>query len=94
MALIAEEFGERVGFMTFLIGWDDKDAALRITNDANAPFITVGIEQEQFLPVIDLFASGFIPEMLLIDENGNIVESIVGGSNDDYRAAIENALSH
>jgi len=94
LALIAEEFIDRVGFMTILISWDsDKDVALSITDSVNAPFITVNVEHYEFGPMLDLFISGYIPEFIIIDENGNVVDRIVGGSSDDYRLALNNALN-
>ena len=93
MALIAEEYGDRVGFFTILSGFnDDKDTALRITEAVNAPFITVGLNTSIAGAFGRYFESGYIPETLLIDGNGNIIESIVGGSADEYRIAIERAL--
>jgi len=93
LALIADEFSDRVGFITFLISWDsDRDAALEITESVNAPFITVDVEHNELDPILDLFEFYYIPETILIDKDGNLIESIVGGSADAYRLAIENAL--
>jgi len=94
LALMTDEFSDRVGFITMLISWDnDKDNALEITDSVNASFITVNAEHNDFAPILSLFTSGFIPETILIDEDGNVIERIVGGTADDYSVAIENALN-
>ena len=94
MALITEEYSDRVGFVTILIGMEeDKDSAIQITESVNAQFITVDANESLILSFGRYFESGFIPESLLIDTDGNIVESIVGGDPDVYRTAIENALN-
>ena len=93
MALIAEEFSDRVGFLTILIGLEqDRDAAIQITDSVNATFLTVDANENLFESFGDYFQSGYIPETILIDNDGNIIESIVGGDEDVYRTAIENAL--
>ena len=93
MALLADEFSDRVGFMTMLISWDsDRDDALAITESVNASFITVDAMNDELEPILDMFTSGFIPETVLIDEDGNVIESIVGGNADEYSLAIERAL--
>ena len=94
MALIADEFGDRVGFITMLISWDSgRDDALEITDSVNASFLTVNAEHNELEPILNLFTSGFIPETVLIDEDGNVIERIVGGTADDYSLAIESALN-
>jgi len=94
LALIAEEFNDSVGFLTILVGIeDDRNAAVRITESVNASFVTVGLNESVAESFLRHFESGYIPETLLIDGDGNIIESIVGGDADIYRLAIENALS-
>jgi hypothetical protein len=94
LALIADEFSDRVGFITLLVGWEsDRNDAIDITDSVNASFITVDAFDDDFAPLFDLFESGSIPEILLIDGYGNVIESIVGGDSDVYRTAIENALN-
>jgi len=94
LALIANEFSDRVGFITILLDFDDyKDAAIRITNEANAQFLTVEANDSVFRSFGHYFASGYIPETILVDVDGNILASIVGGNSDQYRTAIENALN-
>ena len=94
MASLAEEFSDNVGFLTILIDFEmDREAAIRITDSVDASFITVNASPSLVMSFGNHFASGSIPESLLIDEDGNIIERIVGGSSDDYRVAIENALA-
>ena len=102
LALLAEELSSRVGFLTVLGNMErDRDTAVRIINDAvmqlnnpeNVPLLTVDISDSLVNSFGGHFNSGFIPETLIIDGKGNIVERIVGGNAGEYRAALENALS-
>ena len=94
LALITDEYSDRVGFVTVLIGLEqDRDEAIRITESANAQFITIDANDSVFESFGIYFTSGFIPETILIDGDGNIVDSIVGGDADIYREAIQNALN-
>jgi len=93
LALITDEFSDRVGFVTVLIGLErDRDEAIRITESANAQFLTIDANDSVFESFGIYFTSGFIPETILIDGDGNIVDSIVGGDAGIYREAIQNAL--
>ena len=94
LALITDEFSDRVSFVTILIGLEqDRDEAIRITESVNAQFITIDANDSVFDSFGIYFTSGFIPETILIDGDGNIVDSIVGGDADIYREAIQNALN-
>jgi len=94
LALLAEEFSDRVGFLTVLIDLErDRGTAIQITDSVNAPFLTIDAHDDIFESFGRYFESGYIPETILIDRDGNIIESIVGGDSDIYRAAIENALN-
>jgi len=93
LALIAEEFSDRVGFLTVLIGMEnDRDKAIEITESVDAQFLTIDVTESVIESFARYFESGFIPEIILFDGNGNIVDNIVGGDADVYRTAIENAL--
>ena len=95
MALITEEFSDRVGIFTILIDAErDRDTAKQITESIDAPFITICENESVYEAIGMLFTSGYIPETLLFDGDGNILESIVGGSPDEYRTAIKKALSN
>ena len=94
LASLTDEFIDRVGFVTVLIGMDrDRDAAIQITESVNAQFITIDANDSVFESFGNHFESGYIPETILIDRDGNIVDSFVGGNTDVYRTAIENALN-
>ncbi|MCL2662981.1 MAG: hypothetical protein FWE83_06580 [Oscillospiraceae bacterium] len=91
--MITNEFIDRVGFVTVLIGMErDRDEAIRITESVNAQFLTIDENDSVSESLIIYFSSGFIPETILFDRDGNIVESIVGGNADVFREAIINAL--
>jgi len=91
---LTEEFGDRVGFFTVLLDMDtDRDAAVRITEDANAEFLTISADNSVFQAFGDYFGSGYIPESVLFDGEGNVLANIVGSNTEEYRASIENALN-
>jgi len=94
LALLADEFGDRVGFVTLLIDLEgDRETAIDITERVNAQFITIDANDSVFDSFGKYIDSGFIPEAILIDGTGHIVESMIGGDNDVYRNALENALN-
>ena len=94
MALIAEELGDRVGFLTVLIDLDsDRGAAIQITESASAPFLTIDANDNVFGSFGRYFTSPYIPQSILIDGEGNLIELLVGGDADTYRSAIESALN-
>ena len=94
LALITEEFIDRVGFVTILIDFEnDRDAAIQITDSVDAKFITIDANESVLKSFGNHFSTGYIPETILVDKDGIIIESIVGGSSDVYRTAIENALN-
>ena len=94
MALIAEEFGDRVGFMTVLVDFDsDKDAAIKIVESVDLQFITIDANTGFRDSFGKYFTSPYIPQTVFFDGDGNVVTSIVGGSYDDYRTIIEDIIS-
>ena len=94
MASLTEELIDRVGFLTILIGLEnDRDSAIRITESVDAKFLTVDFNESVYESFGFHFESGYIPETIFIDRDGNIITSIVGGNADQYRQIIENALN-
>ena len=94
MASIADEFEDRVGFLTILIDFEyDRDAATQVIDAYHVHAITVEANESVFESFGEHFTSGYIPESILIDGEGNILANIVGGTSDDYRLAIETALN-
>jgi len=94
LALITEEFSDRVGFVTVLIGMEnDRDSAIQITESVNAQFLTIEANDSVFESFGKHFETGYIPESILVDSEGNIIDNIVGGDADAYRRAIEKALN-
>jgi len=93
LALITDEFIDRVGFVTVLIGLEqDRNEAIQITESVNAQFLTIDANDSVFESFGIYFTSGYIPEAILIDRDVNVVDNIVGGDADVYREAIVNAL--
>ena len=94
LALIAEEFSDRVGFITVLIGMDrDRDVAIQIIEAETTQLLTIDNNESVQDSLSIHFESGYIPETILIDTDGNIVARLVGGNADQYRAAINEALN-
>jgi len=95
LAELAEEFGDRVGFLSLLGDFDTaRDTAIDITEGANAPFITVDAQHPYFADLVQLMQIRFLPTSIIIDAEGNIIgEHIVGSSTDAFRTAIEDALN-
>ena len=94
MASIADEFSDRVGFFTILIDAErDSRSAINILEDANAQFLTLKENDNVFEVLAGFFASGYIPESVIFDRDGNVVDSIVGGDANAYRTMLESALN-
>jgi len=94
LASLAEEFDDRVGFLSLLGDFaDSADNAVRIKQAANAQFYTIDAINPDLLPLLELLDSGFVPTTVLIGADGNVIgEMIVGSSMDIFRSAIEDAL--
>ena len=92
---LAEYYSDRVGFLSMLGDFDTaRDVAINITEDANAPFITVDALYDDFYPLLPLLASRFVPTSIIIDGDGNMIgEQIIGSDTERFRTAIEYALS-
>ena len=94
MASVAEEFSENVGFMSLLISWDDdRDRAIDVMESNNVPFITVNAENEELETLARMFEHRYIPQFVLIDGDGNVIENTVPRETEDYRTAILSALN-
>ena len=94
MAELAAEFYDRMGFVSLLGDFESgKEAAIRLTENANAPFFTVDVMLDDFAPLIPFIASPFVPTSALIDAQGNqIGDMIVGSDIDGLRDKINAAL--
>jgi len=94
LASLAEEFGDRVGFITLLGDFSTaSDIALQIVESAGANFPTVNAEHGEFQSLMALLSSGFVPTSVIIDGDGNVIDGqIIGSGTDMFRTAIENAL--
>ena len=96
MAELATEFYDRMGFVSLLGDFESgREAAILLTEDANAPFFSVDIMLEDFEPLIPFIDSGFVPTTALIDAQGNMIGDMVMGSNiDGLRDKINAALGN
>ena len=96
MAELAAEFYDRMGFVSLLGDFESgRDAAILMTENANAPFFSVDIMLEDFVPLIPFIDSGFVPTTALIDTQGNMIgEMIMGSDIDGLRSRINAALGN
>ena len=96
MAELAAEFYERMGFVSLLGDFGaGREAAIRMTEDVNAPFFSVDIMLEDFVPLIPFVDSGFVPTSALIDAHGNKIGDMIMGSDiDELRVRINAALGN
>jgi len=94
LAELADMYGDRVGFITLLGDFDTaQDAAIRITEEAGAPFITANALHSDFQPLMELLNSGFVPTSVIIGRDGNVIGGqIVGGGAERFLVAIHDAL--
>jgi len=96
LAEIARDYGDRVGFLTVLINFDNtRDVAIDITESVDAPFITISADTGIFAYgelVGSLFTFNTIPQIIILDGDGNVIENYSGGS-DKYRTSLDNALN-
>ena len=96
MAELATEFYDRIGFVSLLGDFESgREAAILMTENANAPFFSVDIMLEDFEPLIPFIDSGFVPTTALIDTQGNMIGDMVMGSDiDGLRDKINAALGN
>ena len=96
MAELATEFYDRMGFLSLLGDFESgREAAILMTEDANAPFFSVDIMLEDFDPLIPFVDSGFVPTTALIDTQGNKIGDMIMGSDiDGLRDKINAALGN
>ena len=95
LSQLAYEYGDRIGFITLLDDFDDaRDTAIRITEDSDAPFITVNARNNDFNDLMQLINPRFFPTSIIIDANGNMIgEHLIGSNEAMFQAAIEDALN-
>ena len=95
LAALAEEFGDRVGFLSLLDDFFSADIQARnMTARAGIPFHTISSRLPAMEPVMAQLRSGFVPTSALFDLEGNMIgDRIVGGNIASFRNAIEAALA-
>ena len=96
MAELAAEFYDYVGFVSLLGDFEaGREAAIRLTESANAPFFSVNVMLDDFAELVPLIDSGFVPTSALIDSLGNkIGDMVVGSDVDALRSKINAALGN
>ena len=96
MAELAAEFYDRMGFVSLLGDFESgREAAIRLTENANAPFFTVDIMLDDFAPIVPFVDSGFVPTTALLDAQGNMIGDMIMGSDvDGLRDKINAALGN
>ena len=96
MVNLANEFGDRVGFVSLLGDFETgRRTAIQMTEDLNIPFFTMDANHDDFEIFIHFVQSGFVPTAAIIDIYGNMIgDMIVGGGYARLREAIESALDN
>jgi len=95
LGYIARKFGNRVGFIGLLDDYDtNKAAAIRLVESSGIPFILVDADHKDFVNLMKLVRSGYVPTTILIGRDGKIIgEQIVGSYGLEYVGFIEKALT-
>ena len=94
LSSLAAEYGDRVGFLSMLADFDTgRDSAINITEDANAPFITIDALGNDLSSLLRLLDSGYVPTAVLIGPDGKVIgDQLVGAGANVYRALIDDYL--
>ena len=95
LAQIANDYGDRVGFIALLEDYQrGADAAIRITEASGVPFICVDARGEDFSTLLNMLNSGYVPTTVLIGSDGGMIgEQIIGAFGEGYKWLIEDALA-
>jgi len=88
LAELAEEYGDRVGFIALLDDYGTNlSGAKNIAESAGVPlsFIMVDAENNGLADLMSLLSTGYIPTTVIIDGNGDLlVEPLIGAYGDEY----------
>jgi len=94
LAKIAEEYGDRVGFLALLADYGSAaKTAIRIAESSGISFVMVDANTKELQELLKKVQSGYVPTTILIDGEGNIVgEQIIGSYGSGYASYIDEAL--
>ena len=95
LAKLAEEYGDRVGFIGLLDSYsiNNKDVTIRVIEASGVTFPMVDARHGELNELAKLAITGYLPTTILIDSGGNIVgDQIIGAYGSNYYYLIDNAL--
>lgn len=95
LSVVAEKFGDRVGFIALLDDYkSNKAAAIRIAENAGISFIIVDAEHKNFRALLRMSQSGYVPTTILIGRDGKVIGGqIIGAHGLNYANYINKALA-
>ena len=94
IAEIAEEYGDRVGFIALLDDYaDNRQGAVNITESAGVPFIMIDANTQGLADVLAMLRTGYVPTTIILDGNGDMIgEAIIGAFGAEYSQFLDAAL--
>jgi len=94
LAVIANRYGDRVGFIGLLDDFSsNKAAAIRLVQNTGVNFLIVDAKHNDFRTLLQMVQSGYVPTTILIGRDGKIIgEQIIGAYGLGYSRYIDNAL--
>jgi thiol-disulfide isomerase/thioredoxin len=94
LAKLAEEYGDRVGFIGLVNDFaSNQDGARKIVDDAGVPrsFIMINARDASVKELLDAVSSGFTPTTILITKDNHSPEKLIGSK--DYAKLIDELLT-
>ena len=95
IAVITEEYSDRVGFLGLLEDFSTNlDGALNIVESANKPdsFINIDARLPELSDLLSLVHTGYVPTTVIITANGEIFEPLIGAYGAAYAAILDMIL--
>jgi len=95
LAMVAKEYGDRVGFLGLLGDFSENpDGAIAIIESSDKPdfFLTVDAMDAQLSGLLDLVQTGYVPTTVIFTSDGNMFEPLVGAYGMGYAEILDAML--
>jgi len=95
LAIVAWEYGDRVGFIGLLDDFgNNPDGAINILESSNKPdfFITVDANDAQFSELLALVHTGYVPTTVIFTSDGDMFEPLIGAYFEAYAVILDAIL--
>jgi len=95
LAMVAKEYGDRVGFLGLLDDFSvNPDGAIAIIESSDKPdfFITVDAKDAQLSGLLELVQTGYVPTTVIFTSDGNMFEPLVGAYGMGYAEILDAIL--